>query len=178
MRAPPPVTSSVPPCPSKERVPRAMHSAVAATRLRATSWAAWTLHASNRGPWKASPNASRPVDFGGGNATKGWLATASTIPGIALLAGAQLPTGVAPDEGSGLLGADVTVPQDRHLRQVFERDALALHQRVVERQHQHVLPLVAGQSDQLGKIGQGFGARWQGRITLENSCAAPAPVSR
>ncbi|MNT23206.1 hypothetical protein D3C72_1586180 [compost metagenome] len=49
------------------------------------------------------------------------------------------------------------VRDDRLAREVFERHALLGRQRVVLGQHQHVLPLVAGQRDQLGVAVERFG---------------------
>ena len=49
------------------------------------------------------------------------------------------------------------VGDQRLLRNVFQRDPFLLGQRVVQRQHQHVLPLITGQGDQLGVVDQRFG---------------------
>src|SRR4051812_43399689 len=49
------------------------------------------------------------------------------------------------------------IGDQRFAGQVFQRDALLLGERVPQGQHQHVLPLVAGQGHEVGIVGQRFG---------------------
>ena len=57
----------------------------------------------------------------------------------------------------GATGIGRVVGDQRFVRDIFQADAFLAGQRMVRRQHQHMLPFVAGQGDEFGVVRERFG---------------------